>query len=182
MKKKICFFGAASEDIEKNYVDKTEELGEYLGENFDLVFGGGATGLMGAIARGFAKEKSIITGVVPRFMEKFEDIYDNCTNVISVDSMHSRKKIMEEEADIFVIAPGGIGTLDEFFEVLTDTSLNLYNKPIILFNINSFYDDIIKFINNNLNTGFIHKDRIHNFYICNNIDEVKNILHLFIDI
>ncbi len=176
-KKNICFFGAASPKIKEEYIKQTEELGEYLGKEFHLVFGGGSTGLMGAIARGFKKRNAHITGVVPTFIKEFEDVYDKCDDFIEVDSMHERKKIMEEKADLFVVGPGGIGTLDELFEVLTDKSLNRYHKSVILFNIDSFYDDIIKYINKNLNNGVINNERFNAFYICNSVEEVKNILY-----
>ena len=91
--------------------------------------------------------------------------------------MHERKKIMEDKADLFLVGPGGIGTLDELFEVLTDKSLNRYAKSVILFNIDSFYDDIIKYINTNLNNGIIDNRRFNDFYICNNVEELKNILY-----
>ena len=176
-KKKICFFGAASPEIKEEYIKETEKLGEYLGKNFDLVFGGGASGLMGAFARGFKKSGAHITGVVPTFITEFESVYEDCDDVIQVESMHERKKIMENQADLFVVGPGGVGTLDELFEVLTDKSLNRYTKNVILFNIDSFYDDIIKFINRNLNQGIINSSRFNGFYICDHMEEVKNILY-----
>lgn len=176
-KKNICFLGAASPKIKEEYIKETEKLGEYLGKKFNLVFGGSSSGLMGAIARGFRKSNSYITGVVPSFIREFEDVYEECNDLIEVDSMHERKKIMEDKADLFVVGPGGVGTLDEFFEVLTDKSLNRYKKSVILFNIDSFYDDIIRYINNSLNSGIIDKERFSDFYICNSVEEVKNILY-----
>lgn len=176
-KKTICFFGAASPLVKEEYIEKIETLGEYLGKEFDLVFGGGSSGLMGAIARGFKKSNAYITGVVPSFITEFESVYEDCNHLIEVDNMHERKKIMEDKADLFLVGPGGIGTLDELFEVLTDKSLNRYAKSVILFNIDSFYDDIIKYINKNLNNGIIDNRRFNDFYICNNVEELKNILY-----
>lgn len=176
-KKKICFFGAASPEIKEEYIKETEKLGEYLGKEYDLVFGGGKSGLMGAIARGFKKSNAHITGIVPSFITEFESVYEDCDDLIEVNSMHERKKIMEDQADLFIVGPGGVGTLDELFEVLTDKSLNRYTKSVILFNIDSFYDDIIKFINKNLNQGIINNSRFNGFYICDYIEEVKNILY-----
>ncbi len=175
-RKKICFFGAASPKVKEEYVQQTEQLGRLLGEKFDLVFGGGSTGLMGAIAQGFRESSAHITGVVPKFITEYEEIYSDCDQLIHVDSMHERKKIMEEQADLFVVGPGGVGTLDELFEVLTDKSLNRYTKNVILFNVDSFFDEIIRFINKNLNSEIINRERFNGFYICNSIQEIRNIL------
>lgn len=175
-KKNICFFGAASPKVKKEFVDEVEQLGEYLGEKFNLVFGGGASGLMGAMARGFQKSHAHITGVVPTFISEFEEVYEACHDLIYVDTMHERKKIMKEQADLFVVGPGGLGTMDELFEVLTDKNLDRYNKSVLLLNLDSFYDEIIQYINQNLNSGIINHERFNDFYICDSIEEVKNLL------
>lgn len=181
-KKKICFFGAASPKVKREYIEAIEQLGEYLGEKFDLVFGGGATGLMGAVARGFKKSHAHITGVVPTFISEFEDVYEACDDLIYVNTMHERKKIMEEKADLFLVGPGGLGTMDELFEVLTEKNLDRYNKGVLLLNLGSFYDEIIQYINQNLNSGIINHKRFNGFYICDSIEEVKNLLPFICEI
>lgn len=178
MKKKICFFGAASNYIDNKYKEEIRRLGEKLGSNYDLVFGGGDTGLMGEIARGFKEKNAHILGVVPKFIIEFEDVYNKCNELLFVDSMHERKKIMEDKADLFIIGPGGLGTMDEFFEVLTDKNLDRYDTPVFLFNIDGFYDDIVKFININLSKNIINRDRFNNFYVCNSIKELIDLLLL----
>lgn len=140
---KICIYGASSDEINKEYIDKTALLGEEMAKRgHSLVFGGGATGLMGAAARGMSAHGGEITGVAPKFFNVDGILYDKCTDFIYTENMRERKFIMEETADAFIVAPGGIGTFEEFFEVLTLKQLGRHNKPIVLFNINGYYDSI----------------------------------------
>ncbi|MBO5784143.1 MAG: TIGR00730 family Rossman fold protein, partial [Clostridia bacterium] len=119
---KCCIFGAASPLIDQKYIEKTEDLGRFLAKNgHSLVFGAGANGLMGAAARGFSEEKGEIVGVIPHFFrdENIEEIFEDCTEIVYTETMQERKFTMEELADCFIIVPGGIGTFEVFFEVLT---------------------------------------------------------------
>ncbi|MDE7182205.1 MAG: TIGR00730 family Rossman fold protein [Clostridia bacterium] len=146
---KICIFGAASAHIDEIYIKKVEELGEKLAKRgHSLVFGAGATGLMGAAARGFKRGGGYIHGVIPKFFrdEGVELIYDNCDKTTYTETMSERKKIMEDDADAFIITPGGIGTFEEFFEVLTLRQLGRHEKPIAIYNIENYYDDMEKFM------------------------------------
>lgn len=146
---KICIFGAASAHIDHDYIEKVEQLGEKLASRgHSLVFGAGATGLMGAAARGFKKGGGHIHGVIPEFFreEGVEVIYYDCDKMTYTETMSERKAIMEDDADAFIIAPGGVGTFEEFFEVLTLKQLGRHNKPIAIFNINGYYDDLETFM------------------------------------
>lgn len=146
---KICIFGAASAHIDEIYIKKVEDLGEKLAKRgHSLVFGAGATGLMGASARGYKRGGGYIHGVIPKFFrdEGVELIYDNCDKMTYTENMSERKKIMEDDADAFIITPGGIGTFEEFFEVLTLRQLGRHEKPIAIYNIENYYDDMEKFM------------------------------------
>ena len=146
---KICIFGAASAHIDEIYIKKVEELAEMLANRgHSLVFGAGATGLMGAAARGFKKGGGFIHGVIPHFFKEdgVELIYDGCDKMTYTDTMSERKKIMEDECDAFIITPGGIGTFEEFFEVLTLKQLGRHDKAIAIYNIENYYDDLEKFM------------------------------------
>ena len=111
----VCVYGGASDNIADVHKDTVKELcGNLAKQGFSLVYGAGATGCMGAAAEGFRENGGYIMGVTPRFMGNFEDIFD-CDNTIKVDTMAERKTIMEKHADLYLIAPGGIGTMDEFF-------------------------------------------------------------------
>lgn len=155
---KICVFGAASAHIEDIYIKKVEELGEKMAKKgHSLVFGAGATGLMGAAARGVKRGGGKILGVIPTFFkdEGVEQIYDECDEIIYTDTMAERKKKMEDEAEAFIIVPGGIGTFEEFFEVLTLKQLGRHNKAIVIYNIENYYDDLEKFMQTVTNRKFI---------------------------
>ena len=146
---KICIFGAASAHIDDIYIKEVEKLGEKLAKKgHSLVFGAGGTGLMGAAARGFKRGGGYIHGVVPEFFrdEGVEVLFDGCDKMTYTKTMAERKKIMEDDAEAFIIAPGGVGTFEEFFEVLTLKQLGRHDKAIVIFNIESYYDDLEKFM------------------------------------
>ncbi len=146
---KICVFGAASAHIDDIYVKKIEELGEMLAKRgHSLVFGAGATGLMGAAARGFKRGGGYIHGIIPEFFreEGVEIIYDDCDKMTYTKTMSERKQKMEDDCNAFIIAPGGIGTFEEFFEVLTLKQLGRHKKAIAVYNIGNYYDELENFM------------------------------------
>ena len=143
----ICLYGASSEEIAPEYIRLTEDLGRKMGKRgHALIFGGGTAGLMGAAARGMTETGGEIIGIAPSFFNVDGVLYPHCTQFIYTETMRERKFEMEERADAFIIAPGGIGTFEEFFEALTLKQLGRHNKPIALFNIGGYYDDMIALI------------------------------------
>ena len=126
--------------------------------NFGLVFGGGANGLMGAVARGEHRFGGKIIGIAPEFFNVDGILFENCTEFIYPQNMRERKKKMEELSDAFIITPGGIGTFDEFFEILTLKQLNRHNKPIAILNTNGYYDSLQKFIQNGIDNHFMAEE------------------------
>jgi len=156
---KICIFGAASAHIDEMYIKKVESLAEALAKRgHSLVFGAGATGLMGAAARGFKRGGGFIHGVIPTFFrdEVVEVIYGECDKMTYTETMSERKRIMEEDCDAFIITPGGIGTFEEFFEVLTLKQLGRHTKAIAIYNIDNYYDELEKFMQTVLEKKFIN--------------------------
>ena len=146
---KICIFGASSAHIDDKYIEEVEKLGELLARRgHSLVFGCGATGLMGAAARGFVKGNGHIHGVIPEFFkdEGIEQLYEDCDEITYTVNMSERKRVMEDEAEAFIIVPGGIGTFEEFFEVLTLKQLGRHNKAIAILNTDGYYDNLEKFM------------------------------------
>lgn len=146
---KICIFGAASAHIDNLYIKAVEELSEKLAKRgHTLVFGAGATGLMGAAARGFKRGGGFVHGVIPEFFrdEGVEAIFDDCDKLTYTKTMAERKSVMEDEAEAFIIVPGGIGTFEEFFEVLTLKQLGRHGKALAFYNIEGYYDDMEKFM------------------------------------
>lgn len=171
----ICVYGAASTKIDDLYIKTVEELGAQLASRgHSLVFGAGGHGLMGAAARGVKSAGGYITGVIPSFFrdEKIEAIYDECDELIFTQDMRERKATMEEKADAFIVVPGGIGTFEEFFEILTLKQLGRHNKPIAIYNINGFYDNIEKVMYDAMNEKFIRSNCRTLYMIFSDIDEL----------
>ena len=137
----ICVYGASSNAIDKTYLEAGENLGrEMAKQGHGLVFGGGAQGMMGAVARGMTEVGGEILGVAPGFFNVDGILYEKCTEFIYTETMRQRKQIMEDRADAFVMTAGGIGTFEEFFEILTLKQLGRHNKPIAILNTNGYYD------------------------------------------
>ncbi|MDE5729102.1 MAG: TIGR00730 family Rossman fold protein [Clostridia bacterium] len=176
---KICVFGAASAHIDDIYIKTVEKLGEEMAKRgHSLVFGAGATGLMGAAARGVKKGGGFIHGVIPHFFreEGVELIYEDCDKITYTDNMAERKKTMEDDADAFIITPGGVGTFEEFFEVLTLKQLGRHDKPIAILNIENYYDDLEKFMNTVTARKFITFKCWEMYSYFNTVEETLNYL------
>ncbi len=172
---KICIFGAASEDINVKYKELTEELAYTMAKRgHELVFGAGGHGLMGAAARGVKNAGGKITGVIPSFFreESIELIFSQCDDIIYTETMRERKQTMEDLSDAFIVVPGGIGTFEEFFEVLTLKQLGRHKKPICIYNIDGYYDNMIAFIEHSIKEGFIN-DACISLYKCT--DDVQTL-------
>ena len=172
---KICVFGAASHTIDKKYIEMVEKMGEEMAKRgHTLVFGGGANGLKGAAARGVKKGGGYILGVIPKFFEdeSVEAVYKDCDKLIEPDTMRERKQLMEDNAEAFIITPGGIGTFEEFFEILTLKQLCRHNKPIAIYNINGYYNEILHAIEVATKKNFIRGGCLDLFKICENTDEL----------
>ncbi len=172
---RICVYGAASPTIDQKYIDATEKMGEALAKRgHNLVFGAGGNGLMGAASRGFRKGGAHIIGVIPKFFkeESVESICDFCDELILPDTMRERKQIMEDNADAFVVVPGGIGTYEEFFEILTLKQLCRHTKPIALYNLFGYYNELAATMQSAMDKEFI-KDNCKQLYcIANSLDEL----------
>ncbi len=154
----ICVYGASSNDIPEIYLEKTEELGEKIAKRgHGLVFGAGDNGVMGAAARGVKRGGGKIVGVVPSFFNVDGIIYPQCDELIRPETMRERKQIMEDRADAFITAPGGIGTFEEFFEILTLKQLGRHNKPIVLYNLNGYYDGVVNLLEQAISQGFMRE-------------------------
>ncbi len=152
----ICVFGASSDNIDPLYMKSVEDLGRTMAERgHGLVFGGGATGLMGAVVRGVSEGGGRIIGIAPKFFDKPGILYDKCSEFIFTDTMRERKQIMEEKSDAFIMVPGGIGTFEEFFEVLVLKQLEQLQKPISVFNINGYYDRFCDMMDYTESQGFM---------------------------
>lgn len=162
----ICMYGAASGAVDQAYLDAAYRLGRTLARRgHALVFGAGATGVMGAAARGVTREGGVLLGVAPEFFRKDGVLYDRCTELIFTDTMRARKQFMEDHADAFVMAPGGIGTLEEFFEILTLKQLGRHQKPIAILNTNGYYEALLSMLRDAADQGFLEAENLRLFSV-----------------
>ncbi len=153
---KICVYGAASNIIDKSFIDEAENLGRAMGKRgHGLVFGAGNGGVMGAVARGVYEKGGEIIGVAPSFFNVDGILFPYCNKFISTHTMRERKQTMEDSSDAFITAPGGIGTFEEFFEILTLKQLGRHNKPMAILNTNGYYDILIKLLENAAEKDFM---------------------------
>ena len=174
---RICIYGAASQKIDEKYMKDLEKLGTALAKaGHSLIFGGGGSGMMGAAARGFTEGSGAVLGVIPYFIGDFEPVYDKCTYIIKTETMAERKQIMEDNADAFLIAPGGIGTFDEFFQCLTLKQLDRHNHPIILYNAFGYFDPLNDYIHSCIEKKFISQRTTSLYAVCNSIQDVMKAL------
>jgi len=155
----VCVYCGASTGVRPQYRAAATRLGELLGRNgIDLVYGGGLRGLMGATADAALAAGARVTGIIPGHMKSLEVDHPGLTELIVVDSMHARKQLMVDRSDAFVVLPGGIGTLDETFEILSWKQLGLHDKPIIIVNIDGFWDPLLTLLDRVRDLGFVRQD------------------------
>lgn len=173
----ICLYGASSSAIAKAYVNPTEELGAKIAERgHTLIYGGGAAGLMGAAARGAYSRGGEIIGVVPSFLNVDGILFDNCTELIFTETMRERKALMEQKSDAFIMTPGGVGTFDEFFEILTLKQLGRHSKPIAIFNVNGYFDSLISQLENAVHKQFMNPETFELFISTDRADRLLDYL------
>ena len=177
--KSICVFCGAQNAVPKIYIDMASELGTGMAKaGKQLVYGGGDCGLMGAVANGVLQGGGKAIGVFPRSLGRIEVEHKGLTTMHMVDSMHERKQIMYDNADTFVILPGGCGTLDEMFEVITWRQIKIHEKLVIIYNFNGYWDHLVTLLEHMVNIGFA-KPETRNFYtVVNTKEELYELLGL----
>lgn len=169
----ITVYGAASNRINKSFIESGELLGEKLALDGDtVIFGGGAEGMMGAVARGAERKGGKVIGISPDFFKVDGALFDKCTELIFTDSMSERKKLLEEKADAFLVCPGGIGTFDEFFETLTLRQLCAHEKPIAIYNVNGYYDDIVNLLETAIKYNFLSAVNRTLYFVSDDADSI----------
>jgi uncharacterized protein (TIGR00730 family) len=157
-KKSVAVFCGASNNIAKEYLEEGKKFGKMLAErNFHMVFGAGDCGMMGATANAAIENGGTVTGVFPRVLDGLEKEHPGLTETIVVDDMHTRKMTMFNKSDAFAILPGGFGTMDETFEVITWKQLHTHNKPIVFYNFNGYWDKWEAMTDEFIELGFASK-------------------------
>ncbi len=171
--KSICVFCGSSTGFHRGYQKAAEELGRKLAEeDIRLIYGGGSIGLMGVLAETVLGHGGKVTGVIPKFLYDMEVGLDMVTELIIVDSMHERKQKMAELAHGFVALPGGIGTMEELFEVFTWSQLKLIRKPVAILNVNNYFDNILAQLGHMASEGFIKPQMVDTLIKSSNIHEL----------
>lgn len=171
--KRITVFCGSSFGTDSIYKEQAIALGNALAKrNIELVYGGANVGLMGAVADGVLNEGGKVIGVLPHFLQSKEIAHAGLTKLILVETMHERKTKMNELCDGVIALPGGFGTLEEFFEMLTWAQLGLHKKPIAILNIDGFYDSLKVLIQVMVDKGFLKPVNQEMLLVSDNIEEL----------
>ena len=159
------------------YQEKAVQLARKLAEQgFGMVYGGASIGLMGLVADTMVQHGGQAVGVIPEFMLDYEIAHSNLTELHVVKSMHERKAMMAERASAFVALPGGLGTFEEILEIATWGQLNQHQKPMILYNVNGFYDSLIQQLDHAVHEGFLPPQHRAKLIVCNHSHKIINAL------
>ena len=156
--KNLCVYCGANAGAAPVYTAAAKTLGQTMAaEGIRLVYGGGSIGLMGILARAVMEDGGDVTGIIPQFLKDREVMLREVPDLVVTADMHERKRVMFQRADAFVALPGGIGTLEEVVEVMTWAQLDQHMKPILIVNLNGFWDPLIALFRRMMEEGFLHK-------------------------
>jgi uncharacterized protein (TIGR00730 family) len=173
----VAVFCGSKEGNHPIYMQHATELGRLIAVlKLKLVYGGGKRGLMGAVADGVLQYDGTVMGVIPKVLTDREHQHDGLTELAIVSDMHSRKKMMYDMCDAAIILPGGFGTLDELFEMLTWNQLKIHDKKIYFLNSNGFYNHLIKHLKYTHKEGFLYESLEQRIIFCNTPVEIFNII------
>ena len=152
----LCVYCGSSTGNQPIYRDAADALGKAIAEaGMRLIFGGGGVGLMGVLCDSVIRNGGHVTGIIPAFLREREAHRGGLDELFVVESMHERKQMMFEQSDAFAILPGGFGTLDELFEMITWRQLELHDKPIVLVNVNGYWDPLLALVHRQVEEGFV---------------------------
>ena len=161
------------------FVDQAKELGQLLArENITLIYGGGNKGIMGAVANAALAEKGAVIGIIPKALTEWENHHEGITELIIVESMHARKLMLYDRCDAAIILPGGFGTLDELFEMLTWNQLSIHDKRIFILNTAGYYDHLIAHIMHMQHENFLYDKMEDKIVIVETVSEMLPHLQL----
>jgi uncharacterized protein (TIGR00730 family) len=176
--KSICVYCASGPGTNPKFVEAAQSFGRILAENgIRLVYGGGSVGLMGALAMSVLDHGGTVTGVIPDFLVNREHMLERSQERIITRDMHERKRIMFERADAFVALPGGIGTLEELVEQLTWAQLGRHKKPILIVNIDGFWDPLCALLDHMEKLQFIRAGLTINLLVAERVEDILPKLH-----
>ncbi|WP_047998943.1 TIGR00730 family Rossman fold protein [Lactiplantibacillus herbarum] len=176
----ICVFCGSNSGLDPQFSTSTEALGKYLADNdYQLVYGGGNHGLMGKVATSTLDAGGRVIGIIPHFLVERELALKNVTTFIETRTMTERKEKMLHLADAFIVLPGGFGTFEEFLQMLSWSQIDIHQKPIALYNIDGFYDDLVNMLQKSADLGFAPEGNLDLFINGHNLDEIFSQFHEF---
>lgn len=169
MLKKVCVFIGASIGSDNQYIEKTKQLAkELVSRNLSIVYGGANNGLMGVLANTALEMKGEVIGVMPDVLVEKEIAHQQLTQLHQVNSMQERKKLLFELSDAFIVLPGGLGTLEELFEVWNAAKIGLHHKRIGLLNIDGYFNHLLEFLKDAVNKGFLKEAHLNLICVSDN--------------
>lgn len=175
--KSACVYCGSSSTSNPAFDAPTIELGQSLAKaGITLVYGGGSPGLMGKVANSCMDAGGAVIGIIPDHILKLEVRHNQLTELHVVDNMHTRKMMMADKADAFVIMPGGLGTLDEAFEIMTWKYLGVHNKPVIIANIDGYWDPLVALIQHMYQHKFVREEHMNTYVEAKSVQDVMDIL------
>lgn len=173
----ICVYGASSSRLEPIFYEETERLGLLMAQKgHGLVFGGGREGLMGAVARGAHSVGGRICGIAPKFFDEPGILYEHCTELVYTETMRERKKLMEERSEACIVLPGGIGTFEEFFEMLTLKQLGRSDRAIVMLNTKGYYLPLQRLLEATAQQGFMSQGCLELYSIANSAEDALKLI------
>lgn len=175
--KNVCVYSASSTKIDKKYFDAAEDLGRLLAKNeINLINGAGCLGLMKAVADATLEDGGTVTGVIPHFMVEQGWHHKGLTKLIETENMHERKQLMADLSDGVIALPGGCGTLEELLEIITWKQLALYLKPIVILNIDGFFDPLLEMLDRAIDENFMRTEHGNIWQVATTPEEAINFL------
>ena len=179
MTKNITIYcGAASGSIPE-VAKQAKNIGIYIAkQQWTLIYGGGNSGLMGIIAEAAASNQGKVIGIITKHLQHIEGLCEGLERLEIVTTMAERKQRLFECADICVILPGGLGTLDEFFDILVGHKIHLHKKPMIIFNYEQFWSPLIDMLDHLVTQEFMTKEHLRHLHVVNTMEEFQKILHI----
>jgi uncharacterized protein (TIGR00730 family) len=169
---KICVFCGSSTGSKPSYAEAATKLGRSLAEqNMVLVYGGGNVGLMGVVAEAAMRAGGKVVGIIPERLYELVD-QQELTELLVVGDMHERKALMQEKADAFLSMPGGIGTMEELFEVWSWRYIGYHRKPVAILNLDHYYDDLLAMLSHMVEEGFLHQEIYDDLIVGHEVEDV----------
>jgi uncharacterized protein (TIGR00730 family) len=173
----VCVYCGSSSRVDDVYKEAATKMGQLIAaEGWGVVYGGGRVGLMGLVADAALEKNAPVIGIIPEHIQEREVQHNDLTELYVVDTMHVRKQMMVDKSQGFIILAGGLGTLDELFELLTWKQLGLHDKPIVVVNINGYWTKMLEAVRHIASEGFMREEDLNMFVVVESVDDVPGAL------